>query len=79
MDRNLVTLGTNTLDLPILSHRRKMKLESALEKNAGDVFWHARGLTKSEVEAVRSSGDENPRWYPTCDRSSDFRDNRQVP
>eukprot|EP00986_Skeletonema_menzelii_P008652 scaffold3743_cov155-Skeletonema_menzelii.AAC.7 len=59
LDRNLVTLGTNTLDLPILSHRRKMKLESALEKNAGDVFWHARGLTKSEVDAVRSSGDEN--------------------
>ena len=59
LDRNLVTLGTNTLDLPILSHRRKMKLESALEKNAGDVFWNARGLTKSEVETVRSSGDEN--------------------
>jgi len=59
LDRNLVTLGTNTLDLPILSHRRKMKLESALENNAGDVFWNARGLTKSEVDAVRSSGDEN--------------------
>jgi len=59
LDRNLVTLGTNTLDLPILSHRRKMKLEAALEKNAGDVFWNARGLTKSEVETVRSSGDEN--------------------
>jgi len=59
LDRNLVTLGTNTLDLPILSHRRKMKLESALEDNAGDVFWNARGLTKAEVEAVRSSGDDN--------------------
>jgi hypothetical protein len=59
LDRNLITLGTNSPDLPILSHRRKIKLESALENNAGDVFWNARGLTKSEVESVRSSGDED--------------------
>ena len=59
LDRNMVTLGTNTLDLPMLSHRRRIKLESTLAKNAGDVFWNARGLTKSEVEAVRSSGDES--------------------
>ena len=58
LDRNLITTGTQAPDLPILPQRRKLKLEAALEKHAGQVFWKARGLTKSNVESVRLSGDE---------------------
>lgn len=49
----------HTPDLPLLPHRRKMKLEAALEKSSGDVFWNARGLTTSQVEHARLSDDEN--------------------
>ena len=59
LDRNLITTGTQAPELPILPQRRKLKLEAALEKHAGHVFWKARGLTKSRVESVRLSGDEN--------------------
>ena len=59
LDRNLITMGTQTPDLPILPQRRKLKLEAALEKHAGQVFWKARGLTKANADAVRLSGDEN--------------------
>ena len=59
LDRNLITMGLHTPDLPILPQRRKLKLEAALEKHAGEVFWKARGLSKASVESVRLSGDEN--------------------
>ncbi|KAL7534715.1 hypothetical protein ACHAXR_007621, partial [Thalassiosira sp. AJA248-18] len=59
LDRNVITMGSHTPDLPLLPHRRKLKLEATLEKHAGDVFWKARGLTTSEVEEARLSGDEN--------------------
>jgi hypothetical protein len=59
LDRNLITMGAQTPDLPILPHRRRMKLEAALEKHAGEIFWKSRGLTKANVEDVRLSGDEN--------------------
>ena len=52
-------MGTTTPDLPILPQRRKLKLEAALEKHAGQVFWKARGLTKASIEAARLSKDEN--------------------
>lgn len=59
LDRNLITMGTHTPDLPSLPHRRKMKLEASLEKYAGNVFWKARGLSKAEVEKTTKSGDKN--------------------
>ena len=59
LDRNVITMGRHTPDLPFLPYRRKMKLEAALEKYAGDVFWKARGLTSSQIESARISGDEN--------------------
>ncbi|EJK63494.1 hypothetical protein THAOC_15837, partial [Thalassiosira oceanica] len=59
LDRNLITMGMECEDLPFLPNVRKIKLEAALENNAGDVFWKARGLTAAQVEEVRNSGDEN--------------------
>ncbi len=59
LDRNIITMGQNTPDLPSLPHRRKIKLEAALEQHAGEVFWQARGLTTTQVEEARESGDEN--------------------
>jgi len=59
LDRNIITMGQHTPDLPSLPHRRKMKLEAALENHAGEVFWQARGLTTAQVEEARASGDEN--------------------
>lgn len=59
LDRNVITMGDRTPELPIIPQRRKMKLEETLEKHAGDVFWNARGLTTSEVEQARLDGDEN--------------------
>ncbi len=59
LDRNVITTGNRTPDLPLIPQRRKMKLEETLEKYAGDVFWKARGLKTSEVEHARLSGDEN--------------------
>ena len=58
LDRNVITMGKHTPDLPVLPHRRKLKLEAALEKHAGDVFWKARGLTTSQVEQARFSTDD---------------------
>jgi len=58
LDRNVITMGKHTPDLPVLPHRRKLKLEAALEKHAGDVFWKARGLTTAQVEQARFSTDD---------------------
>ncbi|KAL3809623.1 LOW QUALITY PROTEIN: hypothetical protein ACHAXA_006622 [Cyclostephanos tholiformis] len=59
LDRNVITMGDRTPELPIIPQRRKMKLEETLEKHAGDVFWKARGLKTSEVEQARLNGDVN--------------------
>ncbi|KAL7555194.1 hypothetical protein ACHAWF_018944 [Thalassiosira exigua] len=59
LDRNMITMGRHTPDLPMLPHRRKMKLEASLERHAGDVFWNARGLSAARVEQARLSGDDN--------------------
>jgi len=58
LDRNVITLGPNTPDLPPLPHNRRKKLEATLKANAGEVFWEARNLTKADVLRVRASGDE---------------------
>lgn len=58
LDRNVITTSKHTPDLPILPHRRKIKLEAALKKHAGDVFWKARGLTASEVDLAHFNNDE---------------------
>merc|ERR1719401_1702854 len=58
LDRNVVSLGPATPDLPPLPHNRRRKLEEALKGNAGDVFWEARNLSKADVLGVRADGDE---------------------
>ena len=58
LDRNVITLGSDTPELPPLPHNRRKKLESTLKANVGDVFWEARNLSKAEVLRVRASGDE---------------------
>ncbi|KAL9180662.1 hypothetical protein ACHAXT_011115 [Thalassiosira profunda] len=58
LDRNVITLGPNTADLPPLPQNRRKKLEAALKANAGEVFWEARNLAKADVLRVRASGDE---------------------
>lgn len=57
LDRNVITTGKHTPELPILPHRRKTKLEAALQKHAGDVYWSARGLPASEVDLANFNGD----------------------
>ena len=54
LDTNEVIIGLSTPDLPPLPESRRNKLEKALERTAGDVFWNARGLTKKRfLEAKR--------------------------
>lgn len=49
LDQNLVTMGEKTLPFPPLPMKRRSKLEKSLQKSVGVVFWHARGLTRSDV------------------------------
>jgi hypothetical protein len=57
LDRNMITLGTDPVDLPPLPHKHRVKLEHALENNVGDVFWNARGMTKEDATAILHSSD----------------------
>ncbi|KAL3790965.1 hypothetical protein HJC23_004947 [Cyclotella cryptica] len=56
LDRNVITLGPDTPALPPIPHKQRVKLESALQKNVGDVFWNARGMSQDEVSKFRRSG-----------------------
>ena len=38
LDRNMITLGSNPIDLPPLPHKHRMKLENALQSNVGESF-----------------------------------------
>jgi len=58
LDRNVITLGPNTPDLPPLPHARRKKLEGTLKANVGHVFWEARNLSKNHVLKAKSSGNE---------------------
>jgi len=58
LDRNVITLGSDTQELPPLPHNRRKKLEATLKENVGDVFWQARNLSKAEVLKVRASGND---------------------
>lgn len=49
LDQNLITVGELTPPFPPIPLKRRAKLEAILDENAGDVFWAARGLNKSEV------------------------------
>ncbi len=49
LDQNLVTMGNATPRFPPCPLKRRSKLEKALEKSAGDVFWSSRGLTKAMI------------------------------
>jgi len=59
LDQNVITTGPYTPALPPIPHRRRFKLEKALEQNVGDVFWHARGLRKEQLDKVRNSKKPN--------------------
>jgi hypothetical protein len=58
LDRNMITLGSNPVDLPPLPHKHRVKLEHALQVNVGHVFWEARGMTKEDANAILNSSDE---------------------
>ena len=58
LDRNVITMGATTPELPIIPQRRKIKLEETLEKYSGEVFWNARGLKTSQIQEARQSGDK---------------------
>ncbi|EED90263.1 hypothetical protein THAPSDRAFT_8075 [Thalassiosira pseudonana CCMP1335] len=58
LDRNVISVGPNTPDLPPLPHKRRVKLEAALEKNVGHVFWNTRGVPPIKAESILRSGDE---------------------
>jgi hypothetical protein len=49
LDKNIITMGHLTPPFPPMPLKRRSKLEKALNSNAGDIFWEARGLSTSEV------------------------------
>jgi len=59
LDRNMITLGSDPVDLPPLPHKYRVKLENTLEKNVGNVFWNARGMTKEDATLILHSYDED--------------------
>jgi len=59
LDQNVITAGPYTPELPPIPHRRRHKLETALEQHVGEVFWNARGLHKHEVDKVKNSKKSN--------------------
>ena len=61
LDQNVITTGPYTPELPPIPHRRRFKLETALQEHVGDVFWAARGLRREQVEKVRNSKKSNAR------------------
>ena len=54
LDRNIITVGPNCPELPPLPHKRRQKLEAALDANVGSVFWEARNLDKDELLKVKN-------------------------
>ena len=56
LDRNIVTLGPNSPDLPPLPEKRRKKLESGIKTHIGDIFWEARNLKRSDVIRAKASG-----------------------
>ena len=61
LDQNVITTGPYTPELPPIPHRRRFKLESALEQHVGEVFWAARGLRRDQVDKVKNSKKPNAR------------------
>jgi hypothetical protein len=59
LDKNLIGLGPDTPELPPIPHKEKQKLESALQKNVGHVFWQARGMTQDSAALFRRSGNDD--------------------
>lgn len=68
LDRNLVTPGPCTPQFPPIPEGRRQKLESALQKAAGDVFWSARDVTKREIAEAYYPGEKlSDRQVEACD------------
>ena len=72
LDQNVITTGPYTPELPPIPHRRRFKLESALEQHVGEVFWAARGLRRDQVDKVKNSKKPNAR-----ERLNDLLDNAE--
>jgi len=72
LDQNVITTGPYTPELTPIPHRRRFKLETALEQHVGDVFWNARGLRKEQVDKVRNSKKPNAK-----ERLDDLLDNAE--
>ena len=70
LDRNLVAPGPCTPQFPPIPEGRRQKLEHALQKAAGDIFWSARDVTKREI-AEEYYPDEklSDRQVEACDYS----------
>ena len=59
LDRNVISLGSDTPELPSLPHNRRMKLEETLREHVGHVFWEARNISEDEVVDARTNGNED--------------------
>jgi len=63
LDQNLITMGNITPPLPPMPLKRRSKLERALQKSAGDVFWSARGLSRSIMSNKDDAGVVQPEAF----------------
>ena len=68
LDQNLITMGDATPAFPPLPLKRRTKLEKALQTHVGDVFWQARGISKSEVLANDGGDKSSVKLMLTADR-----------
>ena len=59
LDMNLISLGPDTPELPPIPHKAKIRLEASLKKNAGHVFWNARGISQDAVTQLRHNSDSS--------------------
>jgi len=59
LDKNIITVGTNTPTIPVMPSKRKTKLEHALQENTRDIFLNARGLSESDLEHEKPLAEAN--------------------
>ena len=70
LDKNIITMGDLTPPFPPMPLKRRNKLEKALKLNVGEIFWEARGLSKSEaMHILHVDGTETSDKY-TISRST---------
>jgi len=59
LDKNIITVGTNTPTIPVMPTKRKTKLEHALIGNTRDIFLNARGLNESDLQDEKPFAEAN--------------------